>query len=182
MSAALLPLPIRPEILDAKIVAPALALLPRAMGSPEARVMLIAISLQESRLDARCQLLNGGGRGPARGLWQFERGTMASKGGVWGVFLHPASRYWLSKLCDARNVEFDPSAIYENLEFDDVLAAGVARLLLFTDPLSLPRVSDEAGAWELYAKRTWRPGKPRPETWPANHRSGRRCVVGELDL
>ncbi|SDR18201.1 hypothetical protein [Paraburkholderia tuberum] len=146
-------------------VAPALAILPSAMDSQPARVMLTAIGLQESHFTARRQM-NGG---PARGLWQFEQGTAKSRGGVWGVYLHDASRYWLNVLCEARHVAFDPVAIYGALEHDDVLAAGVARLLLFTDPSKLPAADDTAGAWALYL-RTWRPGKPRPESWPDFHR------------
>ena len=50
-------------------------------------------------------------------------------------------------------------------EWDDVLAAAFARLLLFTDPAKLPKLGDADGAWQLYL-RTWRPGKPHPHTWP----------------
>lgn len=60
-------------------IAPALALLPGAMDTPLARRHLLAISLQEADGTARFQRLNGGGKGPARGLWQFEEG-----GGVKG--------------------------------------------------------------------------------------------------
>lgn len=148
-------------------VEPALKLLPAAMSSDEARVLLYAIGLQESRLVHRYQILQGrpGVKGPARGLWQFERGSQMFGGGVWGVFKHKASRYWLSELCKARGVPFDPPAIWERLEGDDVLAAGVARLLLFTDPKPLPKIGAVDEAWELYAKRTWRPGKPHRHTW-----------------
>lgn len=38
-----------------------------------------------------------------------------------------------------------------------MLAAGLARLLLYTDPARLPGLGDEEGAWQLYL-RTWRPG------------------------
>ena len=65
-------------------VRPALALLPAAMNTPQARCMLLAIGLQESRFVHRRQI-----GGPARGFWQFERGTRTSRGGVWGV---PAPR------------------------------------------------------------------------------------------
>ena len=58
----------------------------------------------------------------------------------------------------------DPDAIYAALEYDDVLAAGVARLLLWTDPKALPPVGDVDAAWALYL-RTWRPGKPKPDSW-----------------
>src|SRR6476646_617594 len=88
----------------------ALALLPKKLDTPEARVLLLAIGLQESRLVDRYQVLDGGAKGPARGLWQFERGTKASRGGVWGVFLHRASSDPLRLLCRARDCSFDPAA------------------------------------------------------------------------
>ncbi|KWR74220.1 hypothetical protein ACUXAV_000181 [Cupriavidus metallidurans] len=145
-------------------IEPALRLLPPAMDTVKARVMLLAIGLQESAFAARRQA----GNGPARGFWQFELGTPQSRGGVWGVFLHVASRPHLERLCLARRVAFQPEAIHRAIEVDDVLAAGVARLLLFTDPFALPSVTEQQAAWDLYA-RTWRPGKPHPKNWPANH-------------
>ncbi len=129
-------------------ITPALALLPATMDTPAARVMLLAIGLQEGRFMHRRQI-----GGPARGFWQFEKGTRASRGGVWGVFLHAASRDHLATLC----------------KYDDVLAAGVARLLLWTDPKALPPVGDADAGWALYL-RTWRPGKPHPQTWPDLYR------------
>jgi len=158
------------EVIKTAVV-PALDILPRAMDSTPARVMLLAIGQQESGFAVRRQY----GNGPARGFWQFEQGTQKSRGGVWGVYLHDASRYWLSVLCAARHVAFDPVAVYNALEHDDVLAAGVARLLLFTDPMKLPAVDDGPGAWALYL-RTWRPGKPRPETWAGYHRAAVKAV------
>lgn len=149
-------------------IEPALSILPPGMDSPQARVMLLAIGMQESHFEYRRQM----GNGPARSYWQFEEGTRSSRGGVYGVYLHDASRYWLDRLCAARGVQFLPSSIYRAIETDDVLAAGVARLLLFTDPLRLPATDDADGAWGLYL-RTWRPGKPRPKEWAANHRLAR---------
>lgn len=137
-------------------VAEALLLLPAKMTSREAEVMLLAIGLQESRLTHRRQI-----GGPARGLWQFERG-----GGVAGVLRHPVSRDHAVRVCDARGVAPVPEQVYQRLEHDDVLAAGLARLLLFTDPAKLPGLGDEEGAWQLYL-RTWRPGKPHRHTWDA---------------
>lgn len=145
-------------------VSPALALLPARMDTPGARVMLLAIGLQESRFTHRQQI-----GGPARGFWQFEKGTRASRGGVWGVFLHMASKGHLAALCKACSVACDPDAIYAALEYDDVLAAGVARLLLWTDPKALPAVGDADAGWALYL-RTWRPGKPKPDSWPDLYR------------
>nr|WP_316904517.1 hypothetical protein [Ralstonia mannitolilytica] len=78
-------------------IEPALAILPSAMDTREARVMLLAIGLQESRFMLRRQV-----GGPARGFWQFEEGTKMSRGGVWGVYLHDSSRYWLDRLSTAR--------------------------------------------------------------------------------
>lgn len=138
----------------ASAIAPALALLPARMNSPAAEVMLLAIGLQESRLTHRRQI-----GGPARGLWQFERG-----GGVRGVLLHPASREHAAKVCAARGVEPSEAAVYNALEHDDVLAAAFARLLLWTDPLPLPAPGRADAGWNLYL-RTWRPGKPHEHTW-----------------
>lgn len=158
-------LPCTVETFVAEALEPALKILPPQMDSPEARVLVTAIALQESGLAKRWQvadLARPDIKGPARGLLQFE------KGGVAGVVRHQASRYWLWTLCKARGCRFETPPIWSQLELDDVLAAGVARLLLFTDPKRLPEVDDEAGAWALYL-RCWRPGKPRPDHWAANH-------------
>ncbi|WP_454703469.1 hypothetical protein [Achromobacter pestifer] len=139
-------------------ISPALALLPTKMDSPAARVMLLAIGLQESRFQHRRQI-----NGPARGFWQFEQG-----GGVLGVLTHAASAALARQVCEARGVAPTTAAVYGRLENDDVLAAAFARLLLWTDAARLPAVDDKDSAWALYL-RTWRPGKPHPNTWPALH-------------
>ncbi|RSE77936.1 hypothetical protein [Achromobacter denitrificans] len=136
-------------------VTPALALLPAKMDTPAARVQLLAIGLQESRFQYRRQL----GNGPARGLWQFER-----TGGVRGVLTHPASREHAYRICGVRGVAPVAAAVHPALETDDVLAAAFARLLMWTDGWRLPVVGDVQGGWEMYI-RTWRPGKPHPQTW-----------------
>lgn len=141
------------ESIRAEAIVPALALLPANMSSPSAEVMLLAIGLQESRLTHRRQI-----NGPARGLWQFERG------GVLGVLQHRASRPYALALCKTRGVEATAEAVYGALEHDDVLAAGIARLLLWTDAMPLPAVGEVSAAWDYYL-RTWRPGKPHRHTW-----------------
>lgn len=146
-------------------IKPALSIFPKQLTSPEAVCMLLAIGLQESRFEYRRQL----GNGPARGFWQFERGTRASKGGVWGVYLHSASQEHLRNLCRDRDCNYDPHPIWARLEDDDVLAAGVARLLLLTDPQPLPKIGGEQASWDYYL-RNWRPGKPHPKTWPELYR------------
>lgn len=167
------------ESITHQAIDPALALLPGPMDSDRARVMLLAIGLQESRFMYRFQKVAGKPyqKGPARGFWQFERGTESSRGGVCGVMLHPSSRFWLNHLCEKRHVSFDADDIWNAVETDDILAAGVARLLLFTDAGKLPALDDPDGAWDLYAKRTWRPGKPHRATWDAFHAQARAQVI-----
>ena len=158
-------------------ISEALALLPLGMESREARVMLVAIGLQESRFKYRRQLVGNPPKpvGPAAGFWQFEKGSAASRGGVWGVFLHESTNRHVKTLCAARGIPASPSNIWETIQTDDVLAAGIARLLLWTDPQRLPAVGKEAEAWALYL-RTWRPGKPHPQTWPALYADTVRAV------
>ena len=148
----------------ARAIKPALALLPARMSSPEAEVMLLAIGLQESRFEHRRQLVGSPPRptGPAKSFWQAEQG-----GGMVSGLLHyhdDRVRDLAVGLCAVRGVEPAPRALWDAIEQDDVLAAGLARLLLWTDPGRLPRLGDAGGAWQLYV-RTWRPGKPHRSTW-----------------
>lgn len=160
----MLSLPIAPRVALEHVIAPALATLPARMNSTAARVMLLAIALQESGLRARVQ----SGGGPARGLWQFERG-----GGCAGVLRHEASRDLAHSLCEEAGIEPSASALHAALMFDDLLACRMARLLLWTDPEPLP--VDRLGGWRLYI-RVWKPGKERVTTWP-NHFDKARDVV-----
>ncbi|MDH1057172.1 hypothetical protein [Aquipseudomonas alcaligenes] len=132
-------------------VAEALLLLPAKMTSPQAELMLLGIGLQESELKYRRQ--HGGG--PARSLWQGEQGG----GMVAGLLgFHNQDVQDLARgLCAVRGVPAQQRAVWEAIEHDDVLAAGLARLLLFADPARLPKLGDVEGAWQLYL-RTWRPG------------------------
>lgn len=142
-----------------RVVIPgALQVLPAPMDSPAARSMLLAIALQESNCCARRQL-----NGPARGFWQFEIG------GVRGVLSHPASKPHLAEALALLSypVTADATLPYMALEHNDILAAILARLLLWTDPTALPAADDAETGWTIYA-RTWRPGKPRKRDWPAN--------------
>lgn len=134
---------------------PALALLPAKMNTPEARLLLLAIGLQESRFEHRRQLVGNPPRptGPAKSFWQAEQGG----GMVHGVRLHDATRAAAAQLYQARGVPARDAAIWDAIEHDDVLAAGLARLLLWSDPLPLAEVGAEEASWALYL-RTWRPG------------------------
>ncbi|SEJ46537.1 hypothetical protein SAMN05216201_10978 [Pseudomonas linyingensis] len=148
----------------AQAIAPALALLPSNMASPEAVAQLLAIGLQESGLVHRRQI-----GGPARGLLQFETG------GVRGVLTHEASRSHALALCAARGIEPTTAAVYASLERDDVLAMAIGRLLLWTDPKPLPGLGKADEAWALYL-RTWRPGKPHRNRWDACYASALREI------
>lgn len=158
-------------VLDAILrtaVNPALSLLPPRMDSDAARVELLAITLQEA--DAIHRVQHGGG--PAHGLWQFEEG-----GGVLGVMRHPSSRDYARAVCACRRVPFIQRTVWEALPHDDILAAALARLLLWTDFRPLPSVDAPAAEGWAYYERNWRPGKPHPEKWPACHAAARAQVL-----
>lgn len=161
------------DLLYRDIVIPGLDLLHRLGGpvrSDRADVLLVAISGQEADWTARKQL-----RGPARGLWQFERA-----GGVVGVLNHRATRSLALALCHECGIEPTSHAVHPALADDDVLACGFARLLLLTDPDPLPPVGDEQAAWQYYID-NWRPGKPHRSRWPACYRAALNAVQGHID-
>lgn len=147
-------------------LAEALLLLPAKMTSPQAEVAVLAIGLQESRFEQRRQLVGTPPKpgGPAKSFWQGEQGG----GMVTGLLRYHDDnvRDLVHGLCAVRGVAPAARAVWDAIEHDDVLAAGLARLLLYTDPAKLPKLGDVEGAWQLYL-RTWRPGKPHPETWAA---------------
>lgn len=76
---------------------------------------------------------------------------------VRGVRVHPSTRKLATALYARHNVPANDLAIWSAIEHNDILAAGLARLLLYTDPLPLPPLGDAESAWALYL-RTWRPG------------------------
>lgn len=156
-----------PSLVNSMVLEQAFALLPDRMDTPEARCMLLTIGLQESRFLYRRQM----NMGPAMGFWQFEKG-----GGVRGVLNHPASKAHVLQLCEARGCQPIVENIWQQLETDDVFAAGIARLLLWTDPKALPAVDDFDASWALYL-RVWRPGKPHPETWADYRRQAIDALV-----
>ena len=124
---------------------------------------MLAIGYQESNWEHRRQI-----GGPARGFWQFER-----DGGVKGVMQHPASRDEARLLCDSLQYPFHTDTVYEALADNDILAAGFARLLLWTDPNALPAIGRNEEAWAYYL-RNWRPGKPHRSRWDAAYGKARR--------
>lgn len=161
------------------ILPQAFAILPQkpAMSSPAARLALITIGFQETKFETRRQIISkmvDGKKklvpeGPASSYWQFEKG-----GGIKGVMNHASSRDAAFKVCTNRGVVWDRDAIWEAMATDDVLGACFARLLLWTNPKSLPAVGEEDLLWNLYAYDLWRPGKPHPEDWPAAYANARK--------
>lgn len=135
---------------------PALVFLREDMDSDAARVMLIAIALQESRIRHRRQI-----GGPARGFWQFE------VAGVRGVLTHAASQPRIHEVLAALDYppeHWNPGNCHAAIEHNDVLAAAFARCLLWTLPDQLPRRSDPGEGWRQYIE-AWRPGRPHRQTW-----------------
>lgn len=141
--------------------------LPAKMDSFEARIELYAIGFQESNFEVRRQYNNG----PAASFWQFEKG-----GGIAGVLRHEASKALAISLCKDRNVEPTTQGVWNAMLKDDVIGAGFARLLLYTDPRPLPKVPElissvtpeQSASWKYY-QRNWRPGQPHPKKWPLSY-------------
>lgn len=160
----------------------AFALLPPSANSIAAQLLMLVIGLQESRFTSRRQLVNkivDGKKvlvpeGPAIGFWQFELGNSVSKGGVWGVLNHFRVGPIAKQFCRQLGIAADPKTVWLAMETNDVLAAGFARLLLLSDSQALPKTGDVEGAWQCYAVRTWRPGKPHRETWDAFYDQARK--------
>jgi hypothetical protein len=136
---------------------PVLKFLPLRMDSPEARAMVLAICLQESRFIHRRQM-NGG---PARGFAQFEHG-----GGIVGVLNHVQTRSHIMRVLDALGYDYGSDTSYAAIEHNDVLCAAYSRLLLWTLPGALPVEGNAQLAWMQYME-AWRPGKPHRDTWDA---------------
>lgn len=147
-----------------KVVEPGLLLLPDKMNTVEAKAMLLAIGLQESRFEHRKQIW-----GPDHGFYQFEK-----NGGVKGVVKHPAPNPFLATLDDTLGI----SEIYNQIINDDEMSTVFARLLLYTDPAPLPKLTcDPSESWKYYL-RNWRPGKPHRETWDTFWGQAVRAVGG----
>lgn len=146
----------RCQLLTRHAIRPALDLLGAdVFGSPRAIALMLAIAMQESRIQHRAQI-----GGPARGFYQFERG-----GGVAGVLNHPATSRHARAACEQLLVEPSADAVYAAIQYNDILASVFARLLLWAAPGSLP--GSDGGpddAWNYYLAQ-WRPGKPHVATW-----------------
>lgn len=146
------------------VIIPGLALLPTKMDTPEARVMLLAIGMQESRFEHRKQM-----GGPAHGFYQFEHG-----GGIRGVLNHRWTKPLITGIIAVRGIK--PEECYDCIAHDDAIATVFARLLLYTHPQPLPSLTSDPGeSWQYYAD-TWRPGRPHRETFDAFLMHAREAV------
>lgn len=143
------------------------SLLPSKLDSIEAKAMMFAIPMQESRWDERRQI-----GGPAHGFAQFELG------GIRGVLEHKASRPLIRGVLDRLDYDYRPETSYVAIEHNDVLALAYMRCLLWTVPQALPGRYDPAGAWKQYLF-AWRPGKPKPATWPGFYATAWGMVTQE---
>lgn len=157
-----------PDVFVRTALDPAFYLLPAKMDRPEARALLLAIALQESRLAKRRQL----GKGPARSFFQFERV------GVRGVLSHKASGRHAREVCAALDIVANGPSVHRAIEYQDVLAVCFARLLLWRLPVALPteEASDEAYAQYLAA---WAPGTPHARDWLAHWITAWQVIRGQ---
>lgn len=142
-----------PHLYNDIVITPALKLFESKFDTPEARAMLIAIALQESRLQHRKQI-----QGPARGFHQFETG------GVSAVLTHKGVGPLAIEVC--KTLVYTPlvSLVHVAFEHNDLLDCAFSRLLLYADPRLLPKYGQHDLAWAVYLF-GWRPGKPHRQTW-----------------
>lgn len=146
---------------------PGLSLLPARMDTPQARAMITAICLQESRIVHRRQI-----GGPARGFAQFE------VAGVSGVMTHRASSGWCEQIVGLLGYRMEAQELHAALEHNDPLCCVFTRLLLWTLPEPLPEMGDVVGGWVQYLD-AWRPGKPHRHTWDSFYHKAWEWVIGD---
>jgi hypothetical protein len=153
-----------PHLFLLRAIEPGLSLLPSYMTSDAARVMLMAIAIQESNIAARAQI----GRGPARGYWQFE------PAGVEAVLKQtPALAQAVLSTCDIPLTDASSA-----VQYNDPVACAFARLILWFETSPLPAIGDTSGSWHYYC-RCWRPGKPDENRWPMAHATAVNTVAAE---
>src|SRR5215472_7871374 len=128
--------PMSPKAFLARIFDPAYAVATPLIGIPasqEARVLLMAIAGQESDWDARRQQ---GAPQLGRGFWQFE------SNGCSALATNATSEPKLSALLQGIEIPMVLPTIHEAIAWNDAMAVGMARLLLYCDPAPLPIVGD----------------------------------------
>ena len=146
----------------------------KPLDTPEAWAMLLAIAGQETGFQHRRQV---SAKKPALGWPQFELGTYEPRAGLMGLMAHEGVGRTACemaeclmpglKLIEVTRVKWamGVAKVYAAIEHNDVLAFGMARLLLWTVSAPLPLRDQPAEGWRQYAQEAWRPGRPHPETW-----------------
>jgi hypothetical protein len=168
---------VKPEILVRDAIDPAHRFLStltgRALDTPEARLFSLAISFQETDVDDRIQVGDGGKLLPkyARSFWQFER-----MGGVAELIEHPKAGPLLKAICERLDIPCEVNLLHEAMAWNDFLAACMARLLFWIDPDPVPGLTDVDKAYQVYDRR-WRPGNKRPEDWPKSHAKAAKVIA-----
>jgi hypothetical protein len=159
----------QPNELLLRVIRPAHAMLTnlasRDMGGPAVEVLSLTIALQESSTKYRAQI-----NGPARSYWQFER-----RGGFAGVLSHPRTETLAADLIEELNLPTDEPGLWTAFPYNDLLAAGFARLLIYSDNAPVPALGESGNAWAYYL-RNWRPGKPRPAVWAEYYKTAMDAV------
>ena len=155
------------------LIWPTLAKLGARYATPEARLMLLAIGIQESGFRCRDQ---GDPRviGPARSFWQFEQ-----RGGCDEFAKAPqleGFRKAAVRLGYATDRHY--TWIRSGEPEGDRLACLMARALLFLEPRPLPACGDRADAYQQYLAR-WRPGKPSARRWATAYATALQVVTAE---
>jgi hypothetical protein len=161
-----------PDVFFSDIVVPSLKKLAEWTGvasDDRAHALVMTIAGQESGWKYRRQLPIA----YARGYWECEVG-----GAVTGVLANPASAFHIRAVCAALDIQCDAPTCFEAIAWNDTLACCFARLLLYTDPAPLPAVGDVDGGWSYY-QRVWRPGAPRPGSWPERYDTALKLVKGQ---
>jgi hypothetical protein len=133
--------------------------------TPNARIQLLAIGMQESKFMDRVQQ----GGGPAHSFWQEE------PNGVKSVLNHELVGPMMVDICQKLGVNSDWRTVYKEVIMNDVLACAVARLILYADGNPLPKVGAVDDAWQCYL-RNWKPGRPRPDSWARNYKIAQEHV------
>ncbi len=145
-------------------VIPGLSLLPSEMTSPEARVLLVAIAMQETGLVTRSEV-----GGSAFGFYQFM------EIGVDGVFSHAETGHLAADVAKVLQIPVDEN-FYEAVRWNDHMGTVLARLNLWPDPAPLPAIGQQAEAMDYYG-RIWRPKVVAVRRWPAAYNAAIACVM-----
>lgn len=160
-----------PRDLDRLVLIPVLDYLQEPFHTIQARVLLLAIAIQETQLVTRDQG-NPDVPGPARGFWQFEKVAVQD-------FLqhgHKTMQRAALALWQPQTVE---SVWYALGTGADHLAAVLARDRLWRHVAApLPALGDADGAYAQYVE-AWAPGKPSPSRWTLSYTAALRTVQRE---